>query len=163
VSQCLSEWFNLLFGNSFWLVFSHAPNWFHHSHKVFVWGNRHGKVRVVIKPFFMAYYSIRISFHSIKIVKEVWKNFLFGFWSVLKVLVCCDIKDLTNISGSELSRVIFIHQFEGFFNHVWSSFAQWFSQAADELLKRNVTILVNIVIFHESLHFNNFWEDAKCV
>lgn len=86
-----------------------------------------------------------------------------SLYAIDEVLVAANVKDCVDVLNADLARSVLVHEAKGLVDHVLPPLGEGFAEPAHEFLERDVTISINVIELHESLHFDDFREDAESV
>ena len=149
---------DLLSTHSGSLILADLPDALHHTYEVFVTGQAHGEIRVVVTPFLSADRAVIVSTHAVKTVKELFKNFLTRLGAINEVLVLGDVVKNIDISNGDLVGVVTVDQCESLVDHILPALAKGITKATNELLVRDVAITIDIVELHQCLDLDDLRE-----
>jgi len=145
------------------LVLTDAPSLLHHYDEVVVRGGAHSKVRVVLEPLIVGDFAVVVASEAVKGVKEFGKYLIRGVSTFFETLVLGDVVNGCDVTSSDKTRTIFVHQRKRSFDHLTLPASEFLSKSTQELLVANVAVLVDIVVRHKSLQVDFLGEKTKSV
>lgn len=95
--------------------------------------------------------AVTVSATAFKLVEEVRKDLIFSGGARDEILVLTHVVETGDILNSENTWMVFVHHNERFLNHVLATIGELISQSTHELFKRDPSILIDIVVFHQCL------------